>query len=415
MAVYLSTDFGSWKLPQGESLLGRSADCQVHLDDLRLSRRHALLKLEDDELFVVDMGSQNGVLVNGDRILSATKLQQGDQMAAGPFVFAVRFEVEEKDPKKVESSVRSRKRSTSEEFKPSTDRSGKRTVDMEFNLETPANFADKDQAPEGTDPALEARGEGSKPSIALQAKPGPPRRPLAAGIAQAVSGPRDAQKPPTGTAVLMPSEAGRRISSEALTPLDEFGKPIKQSAEDSMNLKPVSVVEAPTISRVPAAAGDLLTTGIIATAAFIAPLLAAWSFATYQLTPDQWDIATALRPIMGLDGFDSFITQMSVWRHDGDTAFLIVVLGGLAGLLLALLTHIFLLVVPTLLRGAPLWHRRFRLVIIDERTGYYPNIWRAVTRCFWLVALAPISFIGIIFGQKGLHDMVSGCAVHKRG
>ncbi|MEW5851123.1 MAG: FHA domain-containing protein [Myxococcota bacterium] len=66
--------------------LGRHTDNDVVLDDLALSRFHARLEKRDDHHVVVDLGSQNGVYVNGQRISGEQILQPGDRIGMGRYV-----------------------------------------------------------------------------------------------------------------------------------------------------------------------------------------------------------------------------------------------------------------------------------------------------------------------------------------
>ncbi|GAC1524351.1 MAG: hypothetical protein NVS3B10_23790 [Polyangiales bacterium] len=77
---YLKHDL---ELFPGTFVIGRSAECQLSLDDPLVSRRHALLLVGDDEVFVEDAGSRNGVLVNGQRIVARFKLRDGDRVQIG--------------------------------------------------------------------------------------------------------------------------------------------------------------------------------------------------------------------------------------------------------------------------------------------------------------------------------------------
>jgi FhaA, N-terminal domain/FHA domain len=63
-------------------LIGRSRDCDLTLDDPNVSRRHAELRNEDGHWLVADLGSTNGVKVNGRRVEEAV-LQPGDELALG--------------------------------------------------------------------------------------------------------------------------------------------------------------------------------------------------------------------------------------------------------------------------------------------------------------------------------------------
>ncbi len=77
---YQAHDF---ELPPGEFVIGRSDECQLALDDPLVSRRHAVLRVTPVSVIVVDLGSRNGVLVNGDKISHEKRLRNGDRVAIG--------------------------------------------------------------------------------------------------------------------------------------------------------------------------------------------------------------------------------------------------------------------------------------------------------------------------------------------
>jgi predicted component of type VI protein secretion system len=70
-------------LGDGEFVVGRSAGCQLSLDDPLVSRRHAMLVVTKDAVTVEDLESRNGVIVNGERISAKTLLQPGDKILIG--------------------------------------------------------------------------------------------------------------------------------------------------------------------------------------------------------------------------------------------------------------------------------------------------------------------------------------------
>jgi hypothetical protein len=72
-------------------LIGRSRDCDVTLEDPNASRRHAELRNEDGHWIVTDLGSTNGVKVNGRKVEQAV-LQPGDELSFG--LAQLRFELE---------------------------------------------------------------------------------------------------------------------------------------------------------------------------------------------------------------------------------------------------------------------------------------------------------------------------------
>jgi hypothetical protein len=64
------------------TVLGRSAGCDIRLDDPNVSRRHAELRQQGTSYWIVDLDSTNGVEVNGARVERA-KLDQGDTVTLG--------------------------------------------------------------------------------------------------------------------------------------------------------------------------------------------------------------------------------------------------------------------------------------------------------------------------------------------
>jgi hypothetical protein len=70
---------------EGEKVtIGRSPDADVFLDDVTVSRNHALLVRRRDGLYIDDLGSLNGTYVNRRRIESH-KLVNGDELQVGKY------------------------------------------------------------------------------------------------------------------------------------------------------------------------------------------------------------------------------------------------------------------------------------------------------------------------------------------
>ena len=64
--------------------IGRSPDAEIFLDDVTVSRNHALLVRRRDGLHIDDLGSLNGTYVNRKRIESH-KLVDGDELQIGKY------------------------------------------------------------------------------------------------------------------------------------------------------------------------------------------------------------------------------------------------------------------------------------------------------------------------------------------
>ena len=69
-------------------LVGRSNTCDVIFQNREVSRRHAYFYRDEDHCHVEDLGSKNGLLVNGRRV-SKTTLRDGDVVDIGPSRFHI--------------------------------------------------------------------------------------------------------------------------------------------------------------------------------------------------------------------------------------------------------------------------------------------------------------------------------------
>jgi hypothetical protein len=70
-------------LPYGETVLGRSADANLTIEDPLVSRIHARIVIDDSGGRVEDLESRNGVRVNGVLIKIPTRLNDGDRVRLG--------------------------------------------------------------------------------------------------------------------------------------------------------------------------------------------------------------------------------------------------------------------------------------------------------------------------------------------
>jgi predicted component of type VI protein secretion system len=74
------------------AVLGRSRECDLVVDDANVSRRHAEVRPSGGSWVVADLGSTNGVKVNGRRIDAPQSLRPGDRIQIG--TSKLTFEVE---------------------------------------------------------------------------------------------------------------------------------------------------------------------------------------------------------------------------------------------------------------------------------------------------------------------------------
>jgi pSer/pThr/pTyr-binding forkhead associated (FHA) protein len=64
--------------------IGRSPECDIFLDDVTVSRKHALLLRREDGYWIEDQGSLNGTYVNRRRV-DASTLEDGDEVQIGKY------------------------------------------------------------------------------------------------------------------------------------------------------------------------------------------------------------------------------------------------------------------------------------------------------------------------------------------
>lgn len=73
----------------GEVVIGRDNDCNIRLASSDVSRKHCMVKIENEVIVVEDLNSQNGTYVNDLLIQKKTELEPGDFLRVGPMVFRV--------------------------------------------------------------------------------------------------------------------------------------------------------------------------------------------------------------------------------------------------------------------------------------------------------------------------------------
>jgi pSer/pThr/pTyr-binding forkhead associated (FHA) protein len=71
------------------AVIGRDGACDVQLGDPLVSRRHAVVVSSAGETFIEDLGSANGLFLNGDRCRRTLALRAGDVIQLGTTVWKV--------------------------------------------------------------------------------------------------------------------------------------------------------------------------------------------------------------------------------------------------------------------------------------------------------------------------------------
>ena len=64
--------------------LGRSQDCECVIDDVNVSRRHAIVRKDWSGYVLEDLGSKNGILLNDKPVTRRARLKHEDELQIGP-------------------------------------------------------------------------------------------------------------------------------------------------------------------------------------------------------------------------------------------------------------------------------------------------------------------------------------------
>jgi pSer/pThr/pTyr-binding forkhead associated (FHA) protein len=86
-------------------VVGRDAHCDTRLDSLRVSRHHCCMTRKNDQVVVRDLGSTNGIRINGMRVETGS-LRPGDELSIAHFRY--RLEGEEDCERASDPAIRER-------------------------------------------------------------------------------------------------------------------------------------------------------------------------------------------------------------------------------------------------------------------------------------------------------------------
>lgn len=78
-----------YRLTPGEHWIGRDEGASIRVDGPDASRRHALLTVRADGIEAQDLGSKNGIFVDGERVEERTMLAHGARLRVGDAIFEV--------------------------------------------------------------------------------------------------------------------------------------------------------------------------------------------------------------------------------------------------------------------------------------------------------------------------------------
>ncbi|MFT3699148.1 MAG: FHA domain-containing protein [Kofleriaceae bacterium] len=97
MRVYLEYLGDAVELPLGETVIGRDVGCTLRFNDPSVSRRHLKVIRRADDVFVEDLGSSNGTVVNRRRLEGALRVLDGDTLVVGTRELVIRIPTIDED------------------------------------------------------------------------------------------------------------------------------------------------------------------------------------------------------------------------------------------------------------------------------------------------------------------------------
>jgi ABC-type multidrug transport system ATPase subunit/pSer/pThr/pTyr-binding forkhead associated (FHA) protein len=85
---------GTWQtfpMESGEKTFGRDPNCDFYLNDSEVSREHIRIRIDDDGIWIMDLGSTNGTIVNGVRLEPHQEhpLHSGQMFAIGNYLLQI--------------------------------------------------------------------------------------------------------------------------------------------------------------------------------------------------------------------------------------------------------------------------------------------------------------------------------------
>ncbi len=88
--LYIEYLGDSIELPRGETMVGRDVGCALRFNDPSVSRRHLRFVHRANDMFVEDVGSSNGTLLNGRSLRGPARIAEGDVIEVGSRMLTVR-------------------------------------------------------------------------------------------------------------------------------------------------------------------------------------------------------------------------------------------------------------------------------------------------------------------------------------
>ena len=425
MAVVLNGPYGRHVLKSGYTILGRDPDCDIQLNDPRLSRHHARFCWHDGSLVIEDLNSQNGILLNGEVVVGTSNVFNGNLIAIGPAVYDI---IIDENMETVRNENLNQGQQTKEQTPSEEHISKVKTENMEQDtdgLPLPQTGAHVRNQDPSSKIALTQRNSKQDQDLAAadtladaSYQNGPKTSERFKPSTSASSGNRTAaalqSNNPTTVATEAPVGEPTVSQIDALLPGSESLKKTAINSDSRMfGLIRISAVLLDAISNLLLCA--LISLPIFALGYTIALVSCQASIYNgmpsldYQSNSADWQ--AILSSLSSMDGwqrayqlcfeiYDVF-PDAFIWIFSALTL-------GLLGCTLALLIS---LVAATTIKGGPFWHRKLGILILEKENGFFPTPLRCCARWALALLLFPVSLLTAAINIRGVHDVLSGCSV----
>ena len=409
MAVRISGTQGSWTLPEGETFIGRGEGCGVRIHDPRLSRHHAKLVVSGRQVVVQDLGSVNGVLVNGDRITAPAIIFPGDGLVCGPVSLTVDADTAHTPPEVRADPVSASVRDLVDDRV--ADHQYRSTESMDpGDLRRPSDSSAAARPPSRLNPAIAAAVSGTVPNHGSTSIRPSEMLPAITTSALSPNHPPAAVEPPTPrrTTSILPSDAPVSDTNALVQDPGRSRRPTRWTRTVAGLLDPLlasviglglggMVASLGTVMALLEADAGFVHGTLVLHAAVPADLLA---LARGMMQPSAWSgVGELAQAIRAQPSSGPFLALFASWA---------------VGAVIAELTLLLWLVAATVASGAPWCHRRLGLVLVQRKNGHHLGWLRSLVRWAVLGATAPAALVTALLGWRGLHDLVAGCEVRRR-
>ncbi|NRA37918.1 MAG: FHA domain-containing protein [Planctomycetes bacterium] len=449
MTAVINGPYGKHVLREGYSILGRGDECDICLNDPRLSRSHARFFWCKGMLQIEDMNSHNGILVNGEVVHGLSNLFDGNLIT-----IVLIDETPDKAPCMSVADIHNN--SNGNDIVPV-----ERPKTLPDNNQTVAEHSSNDSRKTRRS---KTEMEGAKQTTEIQDHT--QEIPASDQTPQTLSGRRALTSRRENKAPSEPYNLGAAstISDNYYAPAEannENISPVRPQHDESTvihEIQPHAAADVHTQSQERERMNQLLPKESVASGfkikksgtVFVLMRICACIFdcvqiiilcvlLSFPILCGGYYMALSKNHaaiVQSLPTFDvqsehlawqevalSFSTTdgwQRAWKLVGEVyklfpqSFIWIFCAIAASLAAIALCLLFTLIAATTIKGAPFWHRKFQIVIVEKQNGFYPTPLRSCARWTLAILFTPLALLTCIMNIRGLHDHLSGCEIKPR-